>query len=193
MESYKMKKREVCRIMAQRVCDGEFKTAYEAANCRECAELGICQASILRCIDKLNPAEAAARDADRARVNREKAAAHENAEKVNVIYVERGGAASAETAAKKSYKKLQREASKKLKGIINLADDAAQAAHQAGLEAGADEARGEFEGELKQALSNLSRETELAKSRLKLIDGLRTELGLEKTKRKEAEAEATTS
>ena len=34
MESYKMKKREVCRIMAERVCDGEFKTAYEAANCR---------------------------------------------------------------------------------------------------------------------------------------------------------------
>jgi hypothetical protein len=61
--------------MADRVLSGELTSAWEASKVDECVRLGVSYQSIQHHVDKANPAEAAARVAERARVTREKAEA----------------------------------------------------------------------------------------------------------------------
>ena len=81
--------------MAQRVVNGDFKSAFEASKTQECAELEINYQVIQYHVDKISPAEAAARVAERARVLRIQAEAEAKSNSVKLIFVEKGGVAAA--------------------------------------------------------------------------------------------------
>jgi len=112
------------------------------------------------------------------------------ASSVEFVFVERGGAAAAEEAASKAIKKLAREESKKLKNVIDLAEDEAQIAYQAGLEAGAEEARMQLMEELQSKASKLAALNSESKERESAFRRMERELLCERAKKREAEAEA---
>ena len=176
--------------MAQRLVNGEFQSAFEASNTPECAELKINYQAIRYHADKINPAEAAARVAERARALLKKAEEEAKSNSVKLVFVEKGGAAAAEEASAKALKIFEREKSKKLKGVINLAGDEAQTAYQAGVEAGAEEARRQLMEELKSKSSQLNVFQSEIKVRDKSLKRMEKELLGERAKSREAEAEA---
>ena len=77
--------------MAQRLVNGEFQSAFEASNTPECAELKINYQAIRYHADKINPAEAAARVAERARALLKKAEEEAKSNSVKLVFVEKGG------------------------------------------------------------------------------------------------------
>ena len=183
------RKKELTRIMAQRLVHGEFQSAFEAPNTPECAELKINYQAIRYHADKINPAEAAARVAERARALLKKAEEEAKSNSVKLVFVEKGGAAAAEEASAKALKIFEREKSKKLKGVINLAGDEAQTAYQAGVEAGAEEARRQLMEELKSKSSQLNVFQSEIKVRDESLKRMEKELLGERAKSREAEAE----
>jgi len=85
--------------MALRCASGEFEgSARRAAGDPECISLGVDEANIRYYMKQINPTEAAARAAERERVESLAAAAEENGQKVKFLFVERGGAPQAEKA-----------------------------------------------------------------------------------------------
>ena len=175
--------------MAQRVVNGDFKSAFEASKTQECAELEINYQVIQYHVDKISPAEAAARVAERARVLRIQAEAEAKSNSVKLIFVEKGGVAAAEDASAKVLKMFERE-KKKLKEVINLAGEEAQTAFQAGLEAGAEEARRLLMDETKSKSSQVNVLQSEMKARGESMKRMERELASERAKSREAEVEA---
>ena len=90
-------KRSLYESMALRCASGEFGGSARRAACdSECISLGVGEANIRYYMKKINPTEAAARAAERERVEALAAAAEENGQKVKFLFVERGGAPPAE-------------------------------------------------------------------------------------------------
>jgi hypothetical protein len=176
--------------MADRVLSGEFTSAWEASKVDECVRIGVSYQSIQHYVDKANPAEAAARVAERARVTREKAEAEAKSNSVKMIFFEKGGAATAKKASSKAIKMFERGESQKLHGIINLAGEEAQTAYQAGLEAGAEEERRQFKEELESKSFQLSVFQSEVKARDESFKRMERELENERAKCQVSEAEA---
>ena len=85
--------------MASRCISGEFGgIAYRAGQDPECLRLGVTANAIQYHIDRMEPAAAAARAAERARVATETSAAEAAHVPVKIIFVERGGSAPAAAA-----------------------------------------------------------------------------------------------
>jgi len=87
-------KSRLVRVMAERCLAGDFGGSYYlAAEEPECVELGIIHTNIQHHVDKIDLVAAAARAADRARVDSETAAAAVmlNGMKPTFVFVERGG------------------------------------------------------------------------------------------------------
>ena len=85
--------------MAERCIAGEFNgSSFLAAQDPDCVRLGINESSIRRRIVACNPAAAATRAAERARVATETAAAEVARVPVKFIFVERAGSAPATAA-----------------------------------------------------------------------------------------------
>ena len=176
--------------MADRVLSGELTSAWEASKVDECVRLGVSYQSIQHHVDKANPAEAAARVAERARVTREKAEAEAKPNSVKMIFFEKGGAATAKKASSKAIKMFERGESQKLHGIINLAGEEAQTAYQAGLEAGAEEERRQFKEKLESRSFKLSVFQSEVKARDESFKRMERELENERAKCQVSEAEA---
>ena len=85
--------------MAVRCIAGEFNcSAHTAAKEPECLRLGVAKQVIQYHIDRMDPAAAAARAADRARVATESAASEAARVPANFIFVERAGSVPAAAA-----------------------------------------------------------------------------------------------
>jgi hypothetical protein len=190
-ECEKEKKIKVARLMAERCASNEIQTAYAAAKYPECIELSVTERQIQYYLDKINPTNTAALAAERAHTLRKDAQKmNAKASSVEFVFVERGGAAAAEEAASKAIKKLAREESKKLKNVIDLAEDEAKIAYQAGLEAGAEEERMQLMEELQIKASKLAALNSESKERESAFRRMERELLCERAKKREAEAEA---
>ena len=176
--------------MAERCASNEIPNAYAAAKIQECVELGVSVRHIQYYLDKYNSVEAAAHASECAHSIREEAQVDAKATSVKVVFVERGGAAVAEKAASKAIVKIEREKAKKMKNIINLADDEAHAAYQAGLEAGAEEARQQFLEEISSKSFEVNAYKSEALERDSSMKRMERELASERAKSREAEVEA---
>ena len=92
-------KASLTRSMASRCISGEFGgIAYRAGQDPECLRLGVTAMAIQYHIDRMEPAAAAARAAERARVATETSAAEAAHVPVKIVFVERGWSAPAAAA-----------------------------------------------------------------------------------------------
>ena len=131
-------KSRLVRVMAERCLAGDFGGSYYlAAKEPECVELGIIHKNIQYHMDKIDQEAAAARAADRARVDSETAAATVmmNGMKPTFVFVERGGSASAAAAVSEIIGKLESDMESHIGEVVHLARCEASAAHQAKLQA----------------------------------------------------------
>ena len=95
-------------LMAERVMDGGYNgSVRRAAQSPMTASMGISVGAIAHQIRVLDPAAHAARANDRARVAAETAAAEAAGHFVDIVFVERGGSASAKNALVKITQKLK--------------------------------------------------------------------------------------
>ena len=95
-------------LMAERVMDGGYNgSVRRAAQSPMTASMGISVGAIAHQIRVLDPAAHAARANDRARVAAEVAAAKAAGHLVDIVFVERGGSASAKNALVKITQKLK--------------------------------------------------------------------------------------
>ena len=101
-------KSERIKLMASRCIDGEFGgSAWRAAQSPKTARMGLTRNAINYQIRVLDPAGHAAMVNDRARVAAETAAAEAAGHVVDIVFVERGGSASAKKALVKITQKLK--------------------------------------------------------------------------------------
>ena len=101
-------KAALVRSIAVRVVAGEFNGSSRlASRDPECMALGVSPQSIDYHIGLINPSGGLARVADRARVETEVAAAAVAVRDVQIVFVERGGAAPAAAAVSQIVAKLE--------------------------------------------------------------------------------------
>ena len=89
IESEKNRKRELVRLIAQRVFNGEYISTFEASKDSEYVKLGTNYQHIVYYVDRLGQTQAAARAADRSRGLREEADAVAKSAEVKFVFVER--------------------------------------------------------------------------------------------------------
>ena len=148
-------KAALVRPIAERCLVGEFDgSAFKAAQDPECVQLGVIRSNIQYHMARLDPASAAARAADRARVATQTAAAEAIGVPVKIIFVERAGSAPAAAAIEAAMGVIDSQIGVQVRRVAKRAREEAATPLQAEIEAEA-ERRGALEAELDELrLSN---------------------------------------
>ena len=124
------------RFIADRCLDGEFNgSARKASRDPECIRLGIDESTIRYHIGIGDPAAAAARASDRARVATETAAAEADGADVQFVFVERAGSAPAAAAVVAALGAIETQIGGRLERVAKLARTEASTALQVEFEA----------------------------------------------------------
>ena len=133
-------KAALVRSMAERCVAGEFEgSARRASHNPDCIRLGIDESTIRYHMNKVEPAAAAARAAERARVATESAAAEAARVPVKVVFVERAGAQPAAAAFETAIGVMKSHLGVHLKRVAECAREDASTALQSELEVEAEE------------------------------------------------------
>ena len=143
-------KAALVRSMAERCVAGEFEgSARRASHNPDCIRLGIDESTIRYHMNKVEPAAAAARAAERARVATESAAAEAARVPVQVVFVERAGAQPAAAAFEAAVGVIESQIGVRVKRVAKHAREEASTTLQSELEEEA-ERREALETELEE-------------------------------------------